>query len=279
MRRFLSSCLGILILSATGCASRTTSLQTRLSTEPVALWLEGAGTLDKKPASAGDTILPGTKIEAGPDHAVSLDLSAEYDCELALAPGAAATLRVVAGSRPESPQLIVQLDRGRIEMRLRDATYYEDIRIVGSVLEMHATNARFLAERVERDADYVAVIRGNVVANLRPTLANALHQPEGIQLQSRQGLAANAASGFAAIDQLNHRPLLQAPAATGAGLQEQCMSASTGENGKDEWVAPETALPPAVISEEPAANADIAAPEATSDLAGQSQQEPGKTAP
>jgi hypothetical protein len=238
-------------LLLSGCADRATtgplaaapapsSTQKSIPTRhPLATWIQGEGTLNQIAASAGTAIHSGTNIEAGPDHSVAIALTGDNSCEITLAPGAAATLSREAGSHPALERLVVQLDRGCLELRLGEDTSLEEVRVVGSVLELHTESARFILERFEKSADYVAIVEGALVANLLPDLAEILHQPEGIQLQSRQGLAANRAAGLSAIDQLNRRPRIPiSPAESFNGLRAYCMAA--GVDGEpDGWTTPE----------------------------------------
>jgi hypothetical protein len=260
MNRALS-CIGFAALLLNGCAERATRGPTTPTPEPVstqksiptrhplATWIEGEGTLNKISACAGTAIHPGANIEAGPDRCVVIALTDDNSCEITLAPGAAATLSRETGSHPALERLVVQLDRGCLELHLGEDTSLEEVRVAGSVLELHSESSRLILERFENSADYVAVIEGDLVANLQSDLADILHQPEGIQLQSRQGLAANRAAGLSAIDQLNRRPRIPTTRADSFnGLRSYCMAAGVDSDPAG-WTTPESTPPTPIVVE------------------------------
>jgi hypothetical protein len=180
--------------------------------EPVALWSFGSGTRAGQPVASGAVIDTGDTLTIGPAP-VRVELLGFPGSDLCLSPGSSLSL----SRDPAVPgRLVVDLLAGRLAVDLRGSGATNHIVVRSTALNVRGHDCQFLIERLATDADYVAVISGQVLAGLQPGLTST-DGGMALLLQARQGLHCSSADGLAEVDHLRGRPHLLLPAA----MQEQ----------------------------------------------------------
>ncbi len=127
---------------------------------------------------------------------------------LDLRPGSRVTLSTEAGDKAGRERLVVQLDQGAARLDLSGTGPWQDVRVRGAALDITVTGTLFMVERVERDADYVSLIKGNLSVGLRRSVADALNQQRRVDLDSRQGVGGSTSGGLGEPTSVGTAPVL-----------------------------------------------------------------------
>lgn len=107
------------------------------------------------------------------------------------------------------PQLILRVERGRVEVNLERRGPYAELHVLGGATDTRVTGTLFIVERTARQSDYIAMIHGHVSVRLRNdvTVAIAGGQRDHAELTDRQGILGDA-TGLSPTDTLTNRPQL-----------------------------------------------------------------------
>lgn len=199
----------------------------------VALWASGNGTIDGVKARTGQTIQSGQMLNAAVDRPLRLTLHHAPSSTIII--GAGSTVRLLAESQIRSAghDLVLEVHAGVVQVDLASRGPWRELRVQGGAMEVHVLGTLFMFERVKRDQDYLAMVRGKVRVNLLAAITRALGKDPGVELDGRHGLGASA-SGFSSIDSLSSRPQIIAASSTRQDLQSQ---GQTGAGGWDQDTA------------------------------------------
>lgn len=199
--------------------------------DTVGVWRFGLGSVDGQPAKVGTLVLTGQTVVSADATPLRLVCSEAPGITVVLAAGSDGKFQIetdAAGGRV----LVLELDRGAVQVDVRDRGPYAGVRVRGASADVKVTGTLFTVERVRRDADYVALVRGTVKVGLRPAVARAANRPEGeeIELHERQGLSADG-KGLGSPEALSARPQVTLPAGLRAGLRDQGLGLSDQGTG------------------------------------------------
>ncbi len=175
-----------------------------------------ASAADQAPAAVGlATYQSGAPIAAGqaiaaPENGgvTRIGLNGFARGWLDLRPGSRATLSTEPGDQAGRERLVVQLDHGAARLDLQGTGPWQDVRVRGAALDITVTGTLFMVERVQRDADYVSLIKGHLSVGLRRAVADALHQQRRVDIDSRQGVGGSTATGLGEPSSLRSAPVL-----------------------------------------------------------------------
>lgn len=192
----------------------------------VGVWRFGLGSVDGQPAKVGTLVLTGQTVVSADATPLRLICSEAPGITVVLAAGSDGVFQIendAAGGRI----LVLELNRGAVQVDVRDRSPYAGVRVRGAAADVTVTGTLFTVERVRRDADYVALVRGTVKVGMRPAVAKAAGRPEGeeIELRERQGVAADA-TGLGTPEPLSARPQVALPAGLRASIRDQGMGLS-----------------------------------------------------
>jgi hypothetical protein len=204
--------------------------------DSIATWSAGPGTIAGTKAAPGDAIAADVRVIAG-DRAAHVALARAPKCSLYLSAGGELSLASVAEGAGES--LTVTLVSGQLEADIADKGPYASVHVRGAVMDVKVTGTLFVVERVKKDTDYVALIRGKVQVNMRKDLGEALAAlgGAGVDLNARQGLSAGL-DGLGAIEQLLSRPQIH----TSSLHQTSSLQGQGGAPGPESsWVTSDAA--------------------------------------
>lgn len=199
--------------------------------DSVGVWRFGLGSVDGQPAKVGTLVLTGQAVVSADTTPLRLVCSEAPGITVVLAPGSDGKFQIeadAAGGR----LLVLELDRGAVQVDVRDRGPYAGVRVRGASADVKVTGTLFTVERVRRDADYVALVRGTVKVGLRPAVAKAANKPEGdeVELHERQGVSADA-NGLGAAESLSARPQITMPVGLRASTHDQGTGASNQGTG------------------------------------------------
>jgi hypothetical protein len=120
-----------------------------------------------------------------------------------------------------------------VHANIEDKGSYADLHVLGAAIDVRVTGTLFIVERVKKDTDYVALVQGKVVVNLRKEVALALNQDNGgIELSARQSLSGSSDSGLGSVAALNSRP--QVPSTFAARSTSLASPSNASSGGWDE---------------------------------------------
>lgn len=196
--------------------------------DPVGVWRHGDGRIDGAPGAPGDRVLTGQTIVAG--DAGPLRLASESDgITVIFAAGSAGSFAVETAADGRR-LLVMHLQQGAVQFDVVDQRPYAGVRVRGAALDVAVTGTLFVVERVRRDADYVALVRGKVKVGLRPEIAKALGRGEGeeLELLERQGVSGDTVSGLGVPVGLDTRPQIHLAAGVRRPISEPPADARGG---------------------------------------------------
>lgn len=199
--------------------------------DPIGVWRYGIGTVDGQPATVGTLVLTGQTVVSA--NAAPLRLVCQEAPGITVILAAGSTGRFMLEDDQAGGRLLVlELDLGAVQVDVRDRGPYAGVRVRGYAADVKVTGTLFTVERVRRDADYVALVRGKVKVGLRPAVAKAANRPEGdeIELTEHQGLSADG-NGLGTPEGLSSRPQLNLPSGLRAGTREQGLGLSDQGTG------------------------------------------------
>lgn len=173
--------------------------------DPVGVWRYGVGLVDGKLAKVGTVVLTGQTVVADDAAPLRLVCSDAPGITAILAAGSSGAFSIEA-SADGGRTLVMQLQRGAVQFDITDKGPFADVRVRGAALDVRVTGTLFVVERVRRDADYVALVRGKVAVGLRPEVAKALGKAGEIELLERQGIAGDTSGGLGTPTALASRP-------------------------------------------------------------------------
>ncbi len=187
----------------------------------LATWKAGAGKIGDASATLGGEIPSGTHMTAG-DRAVRVVLAKAPRCSLYLSPKA--EMFIDEKTDGTGTSLVAHLVSGQLEADIADKGAYTDVHVLGKIIDVKVTGTLLVVERVKADTDYVALVHGKILVNVRKEVAEAiaaLSGSEGVEMNSRQGLTADA-SGLGPVHNLLGRPQIQTSSASEhSSLQSQ----------------------------------------------------------
>lgn len=204
------------LLAACACAA-----------DPVGLWRYGVGLVDGKLAKVGTVVLTGQTMVADDAEPLRLVCTEAPGITTILAAGSSGSFAVETDA-DGGRVLIVNLQRGAVQMDITDKAPFSAVRVRGAALDVRVTGTLFVVERTRRDADYVALVRGKVLVGLKPEVAKALGKAGEIELLERQGVAADTASGLGTPSPLSARPQISFSASMRSSIADQ------GNGGSDQ---------------------------------------------
>jgi hypothetical protein len=197
------------------------------SADPVGMWRYGVGLVDGKLAKVGTVVLTGQSVvadDAAPLRMVCTDAPGITTILAAGSSGSFAVEIAADGSRV----LVMNLQRGAVQMDITDKAPFSAVRVRGAALDVRVTGTLFVVERTRRDADFVALVRGKVHVGLKPEVAKALGKAGEIELLEHQGVAGDTTGGLGTPTALSARPQIGFSASMrssiadqGAGLDDQ----------------------------------------------------------
>jgi hypothetical protein len=216
----------VLVLVA-GLVSSLTAVE---GSGPLAAWGQGDGRIAGTAATPGQPIMAGAEIAAGAERPVRVALAVASGSTLLLGPGAALRLteEVEAG---KGKRLVIELDRGAVQVDLANKGDYLDVHVRGAALDVRVTGTLFVVDRIRRDADYVALVKGAVKVGLRKEVADALGKKQELDLSPRQGVGGTTGGGMGGVDNLNNQPKVNGKSKGNA--QEQGNAPKEGDGGWD----------------------------------------------
>ena len=201
---------------------------------PSATWSLGEGSVAEASAHPGSYIAVGQRVASSADKPAKIDFSPPMTGTLTLSPGAALTF--VGETVAETKELVVDLASGAVQIDLRNKGTFAAVRVRGAALDVRVTGTLFVVERIKRDADYVALIKGKVMASLRREVADALGlSGQSFELENRQGVGASVSGGMSIMASLTNRP--QVVSVQRMDLQEQSTTPPEGDGGWDHDLA------------------------------------------
>ncbi len=202
------------------------------SADPVGMCRFGIGSVDGQPVKVGTMVLTGQEVVASNAAPLRLVCHEAPGITAVLAAGSKGRFAIEAdgaGGR----QLVLDLEAGAVQMDVTDKAPYSGVRVRGAALDVRVTGTLFVVERTRRDADYVALVRGQVKVGLRPEVAKALGKAGELELLERQGVSADSASGVGAPSALSARPQIAFAAGLRAAVADQGSGASDQGTGWD----------------------------------------------
>ncbi len=181
------------------------------STERIASWLCGEGTVAGKAAAAEAQVATGAELTSAAASPVRLELSEPMAGSITLAPGTTVAFSIDTSSGRE---LVLDVRSGAVQVDLGDKGVYRSVKVRCNGIEARAIRCSLIAEH-RTDANYVALLKGALsVHGTSEKDAKAW-----IQLKPRQGFSDDASGG--GIETLTARPQLDAPAASRASIRDQ----------------------------------------------------------
>lgn len=192
------------------------------SADPVGLWRFGVGLVDGKLAKVGTVVLTGQTIVADDAEPLRLVCSEAPGITAILAAGSSGSFTIETAT-DGSRVLVMQLQRGAVQMDVTDKAPYSAVRVRGAALDVRVTGTLFVVERTRRDADFVAMVRGKVNVGLKPEVAKALAKAGEIELLEHQGVAGDTSSGVGTPIALSARPQISFSASLRSSIADQGM--------------------------------------------------------
>lgn len=188
--------------------------------DPVGTWRYGVGLIDGKLAKVGSIVLTGQTIVADDAAPLRLVCSEAPGITAILAAGSSGSF-LIESATDGSRTLVMQLQRGAVQMDIDDKGPFAAVRVRGAALDVRVTGTLFVVERTRRDADYVALVRGKLKVGLRPEVAKALGKAGEIDLLEHQGVAGDTATGVGTPSALSARPQLSFAASQRNSVSDQ----------------------------------------------------------
>jgi hypothetical protein len=180
-------------------------LMASLGVHALSVWQQGAGSIGAAPARPGDLIGEWVPAAAHAPSSARLLLLTAPNSMVMLGPGAEATITTEKDAA--GFHLVIAISRGEVEVSLGNKGGYRDVLVRGAAMQARTTGALLVARRVGRDADYLALVSGQVTVGLRRELAAGQGKPvEEVALAPRQGLAVSVAGGLGKAEPLTARP-------------------------------------------------------------------------
>ncbi len=195
---------------------------------PLASWGKGDGRIAGVVAAPGQPILAGAEIAAGANRPVRVVLTTAPGSTLTLGPGAALRLEEEF-EVGKGKHLIIEIDRGAVQVDLANKSDYLDVHVRGAAIDVRVTGTLFVVDRIRRDADYVALVQGKVKVSLRKEVAEALGKKSELELSPRQGVGGSTSGGLGGVDNLGNRP--QIDSRSRGNTQEQGNAPPQGDSG------------------------------------------------
>jgi hypothetical protein len=105
--------------------------------------------------------------------------------------------------------LFICLDEGAIQVNVGAKGPYREVHVLGAALDITDVGTLFVVEKVARDTDFVAVVRGKVSVRLRQEVSEAVAKgaSDHAELGERQGVSGGA-NGMGVVQSLSSRPQL-----------------------------------------------------------------------
>jgi len=207
-------------------------------------WVFGDGALDGRAAPIGTFVYTGQTVIASSRNPVRIELTGLRTARLILGAGGRMFLSVEPGTKPETRRLVVNLEYGAVQVDGEELRTFESVHVRGAAADVRMTGTLFVVERVQRDADFVALVKGKLKVGLRKSVAGVLNNHEEIELSPRQGVVVGA-NGFGAVTALNNRPVVPttAVAAATSSVQDKTLGAPEGDGSWDKDLALDATLP------------------------------------
>jgi len=149
----------------------------------------------------GQALAPGADVSGGQLLAVSGNTVARIDFvtptqgTLLLLPQSEVSLS--SEDDAGHADLIVHLQRGRLEAKLDALGSYASLQVRGAAISIRVTGTIFVVDRTRRDTDYVAMVLGKVSISLRRDIAALLNRSDPpVELVAGQGLSGNTQTGL-----------------------------------------------------------------------------------
>jgi hypothetical protein len=191
-------------------------------------WSMGPGTIAGSAAQAQQSVLTGQVVASSNDVPARFNFHAPVAGHVTMGPGAALSLKIE--TRADQQILVMEIERGSVQVQLDNKGNYSVMQVRGGAMELNVTGTLFVVERVRRDADYVALIKGKLKVSLRKEVADTLGKADQRDIDSRQGMGASS-GGLSGPDALNNRP--QITGKSGKSVQEQGTGPQDGDGGWD----------------------------------------------
>jgi hypothetical protein len=157
--------------------------------------VEGTVTRDGKPLAIGAELSAGQRLVIAGKTPARFDFTAPTKGTLLLLPESEIILTNEVAA--ENSDLIVDLQRGRVEAKLDALGKFASLQVRGAALSIRVTGTIFVVDRTRRDADYVAMVLGKVSITLRREIAELLRRNDPpVELVAGQGLGGNTQSGL-----------------------------------------------------------------------------------
>lgn len=195
---------------------------------PLAAWNQGEGRIAGAAAVPGQPIVAGAEIAAGAGGPVRVALTIAPGNTLTLGPGAALRL-IEEHEAGKGRRLVIELERGAVQVDLANKGDYLDVHVRGAAIDVRVTGTLFVVDRIRRDADYVALVKGAVKVGLRKEVADALGKKQELDLSPRQGVGGTTGAGLGGVDNLNNQPKVDGKSKGNA--QEQGNAPKEGDGG------------------------------------------------
>lgn len=216
--------LAIVLLAATAAAA-----------DPIGQWRFGLGTIDGQPAKVGTMVLTGQTVVSADLAPMRLVCSEAPGITVVLAAGSTGRFSVEPVPGEAGPGLLVlDLATGAAQVDVRDRTPYAGVRVRGGAAEVRVTGTLFTVERVKRDADYVALIRGKLHVGLRKDVAAATGRNDDVELFDHHGVGADV-NGVGKPEVLSNRPQIYGAAGSHGSTRDQGLGLDPG--GTSDWDA------------------------------------------
>ena len=202
----------------------------------VAHWQAGSGLIGGEEAQSLQAIAMGDSIVAIHNQPARLELAEPVRSTVILAPGSA--VRFFRETTDDGKtQLVLSLDRGMVQIDLRNRADYSAMILRGATTETEILGTLLTGERVSNQEDFITLIRGSIKVRLRREVALALNANpnDDIELSPRQGLGASSTSGFGSVIALSSRPQLNASSGERASSEEQSTSEVAEDVGEQSW--------------------------------------------
>lgn len=196
-------------------------------TAALALWAFGDGTVDGAQARPGQTILAGQELHAAADRPLRVLLNDAPGSTVIIGAGSTVRFLVVDLGADKGRDLVLDVNEGVVQVDLASRGPWRELRVHGGAMDVHVLGTMFMFERVKRDQDYLAMVRGTVRVNLLAAIAKALGKDPSLDIEGQRGIGAGP-DGFGSIDGLNGRPQIAAAAAARLGLQSQGLTGTGG---------------------------------------------------